>query len=475
MIRRGRKNSYRVLRRILMVAALIYAAYYAYGRWFGFNPEQILENSLLKTQNFEAEVQEVVSPRYKIKAYLLRDKTNPIVAMSFIFKGAGWSTEAAEQAGISALVEQLLLSGAGKYDEEQFADILEDKAISIGFSSAKDDFSGAVMATKENSTAAFDLLKTVLKNPRFEASEMSRAKLQLLEALKQQQEQPGKILSLAFAKEMYANHPYGRNPLGSAKTVKKLVRADLIDFMQQRFTRENLIVGVAGDISANELSHLLDDVFGSLPQSMKIGEVPLVKAEFVARSKDIQLTTAQNIAMFAVLGAARNEPDFYPLYVANFIFGGSGLNSRLSQAIRENEGLTYSVGTGLGLDDKLPLLVGSYSATPDNFARVGQILHREWKNFAKNGATSAEVKAAKDYLIASYNLRFASIADIAAILAYMQRDNLGRDFLEKRNEYVDAVTLKQVNDAAAKYFDESKLIQVNIGNFVKNSTEQEAQ
>ena len=125
MIRRGRKNSYRVLRRILMVAALIYAAYYAYGRWFGFNPEQILENSLLKTQNFEAEVQEVVSPRYKIKAYLLRDKTNPIVAMSFIFKGAGWSTEAAEQAGISALVEQLLLSGAGKYDEEQFADILE--------------------------------------------------------------------------------------------------------------------------------------------------------------------------------------------------------------------------------------------------------------------------------------------------------------------------------------------------------------
>ena len=475
MIRRGRKNSYRVLRRILMVAALIYAAYYAYGRWFGFNPEQILENSLLKTQNFEAEVQEVVSPRYKIKAYLLRDKTNPIVAMSFIFKGAGWSTEAAEQAGISALVEQLLLSGAGKYDEEQFADILEDKAISIGFSSTKDDFSGAVMATKENSTAAFDLLKTVLKNPRFEASEMSRAKLQLLEALKQQQEQPGKILSLAFAKEMYANHPYGRNPLGSAKTVKKLVRADLIDFMQQRFTRENLIVGVAGDISANELSHLLDDVFGSLPQSMKIGEVPLVKAEFVAKSKDIQLTTAQNIAMFAVLGAARTAPDFYPLYVANFIFGGSGLNSRLSQAARENEGLTYSIGTGLGLDDKLPLVVGSYSATPANFDRVGDILLREWRDFAKNGATTSEVMAAKDYLIASYNLRFASIADIAAILAYMQRDNLGRDFLEKRNEYVNAVTLEQVNDAAAQYFDESKLIQVNIGDFMKNSNEQEAQ
>ena len=475
MIRRGRKNSYRVLRRILLVAALIYAVYYAYGRWFGFNPERILENSLLKSQNFEAEVQEVVSPRYKIKAYLYQDKTNPIVAMSFIFKGAGWSSEAVNQAGISALLEQLLLSGAGKYDEEKFAEILEDKAITINFSSGKDDFSGGVLATKENSAAAFDLLKTVLRTPRFETQDINRAKLQLLEALKQQQEQPGQILSLAFAKEIYGTHPYGRNPLGSAHTVKKLVRADLVDFMQKAFTRENLIVGVAGDITTNELSHLLDDIFGYLPENMKLNEVSTIGTDFVAKNKDIQLTTAQNIAMFAVLGAARTAPDFYPLYVANFIFGGSGLNSRLSQAARENEGLTYSIGTGLGLDDKLPLVVGSYSATPANFDRVGDILLREWRDFAKNGATTSEVMAAKDYLIASYNLRFASIADIAAILAYMQRDNLGRDFLEKRNEYVNAVTLEQVNDAAAQYFDESKLIQVNIGDFMKNSNEQEAQ
>lgn len=475
MIRRGRKNSYRVLRRLLLLMLVLYALFYAYGRWFGFNPEHILENSLLKKQNFEAEVQEVVSPRYKIKAYLYQDKTNPIVSMSFIFKGAGWSAEPSHQAGISALLEQMLLSGAGKYTEEQLVDILEDKAISISFSSGKDDFYGSVLASKENSTAAFDLLKTIFSAPRFEQPELKRAKERLFEALKQQQEQPGRVLSLAFSKELYANHPYGRNPLGSLQTLKKLQRDDLVEFMQKAFTRENLIVGVAGDITTNELAHLLDDVFSSLPENMKIGKVPSFEANFISKNKDIELTTAQNIAMFAVSGVARNDPDFYPLYVANFIFGGSGLNSRLSLAARENEGLTYSIGTSLGLDDKQPLLVGSYSATPANFDRVGQILLREWKDFAKNGATKSEVNAAKDYLIASYNLRFASIADIATILAYMQRDNLGRDFLEKRNEYVDAVKVEQVNNAAAKYFDENKLIQVNIGNFAKNFNEQEAQ
>ena len=475
MIRRGRKNSYRILRRLLMVVGIIYAAYYAYGRWFAFNPERILNNSLLKSQNFEAEVQEVVSPRYKIKAYLYQDKTNPIVAMSFIFKGAGWSVEPSNQAGISALLEQMLLSGAGKYNEEQFAEILEDKAITISFSSGKDDFSGGVLATKENSAAAFDLLKNIFSNPRFETQDIKRAKERLFEALKQQQEQPGRVLSLAFAKELYANHPYGRNPLGSVQTIKHIQRSDLLKFMQNGFARENLIVGVAGDMTTNELAHLLDDVFAPLSESMKLDEVPAVETKFISKNKDIQLTTAQNIAMFAVLGTARREPDFYPLYVANFIFGGSGLNSRLSQAARENEGLTYSIGTGLGLDDKLPLLVGSYSATPANFGRVGQILLREWRNFVNNGASNSEVKAAKDYLVASYNLRFASISDIATILAYMQRDNLGRDFLEKRNEYVNAVSLEQVNEAAAKYFDESKLIQVNIGDFSKKFNEQEAQ
>ena len=475
MIRRGRKNSYRILRRLLMVVGIIYAAYYAYGRWFAFNPERILNNSLLKSQNFEAEVQEVVSPRYKIKAYLYQDKTNPIVAMSFIFKGVGWSVEPSNQAGISALLEQMLLSGAGKYNEEQFAEILEDKAITISFSSGKDDFSGGVLATKENSAAAFDLLKNIFSNPRFETQDIKRAKERLFEALKQQQEQPGRVLSLAFAKELYANHPYGRNPLGSVQTIKHIQRSDLLKFMQNGFARENLIVGVAGDMTTNELAHLLDDVFAPLSESMKLDEVPAVETKFISKNKDIQLTTAQNIAMFAVLGTARREPDFYPLYVANFIFGGSGLNSRLSQAARENEGLTYSIGTGLGLDDKLPLLVGSYSATPANFGRVGQILLREWRNFANNGASNSEVKAAKDYLVASYNLRFASISDIATILAYMQRDNLGRDFLEKRNEYVNAVSLEQVNEVAAKYFDENKLIQVNIGDFSKKFNEQEAQ
>lgn len=474
MIRRGRRNSYRFLRRLLAAAVLAYAAYYAYGRWFVFNPDEILESSVLKEKNFETEVEEVVSPRYKIKAYLYEDKTNPIISLSFIFKNAGWSSEDAGKAGISALLEQMLLSGAGDYNEEDFNEKLENNAITIGFSSGKDDFFGALLTTGENSPVAYDMLKLALSEPRFEEDDIRRVKTRLTEGLKQQQEQPGQILSLAFAKELYGSHPYGRNPLGQAETADKISRRDLAAFMRKNFSRGNLIVGAAGDISPEELGSVLDDIFGVLPESANINFVREADADFSPRSKDIPLTTAQNIAMFAVPGVSRNDADFYPLYVANFIFGGSGLNSRLSQAARENEGLTYSIGTGLALDEKSPTIQGSFSATPENFGRVVQILQREWNDFSKNGATASEVREAKDYLIASYNLRFAAISDIAAIMAYMQRDNLGRDFLQKRNDYVRAVSVEQVNAVAAKYFDNNKLVRVNIGNFMKEFKEQEA-
>lgn len=101
--------------------------------------------------------------------------------------------------------------------------------------------------------------------------------------------------------------------------------------------------------------------------------------------------------------------------------GGSGLNSRLSVAAREKEGLTYSIYSYMSLADKSPLLQGSFSSTKENFAELTGILNREWQRFGTEGATEEEVENAKNYLVSSYNLRFSSISNLADILMYMQK------------------------------------------------------
>ena len=167
---------------------------------------------------------------------------------------------------------------------------------------------------------------------------------------------------------------------------------------------------------------------------------------------------------FAGMGTCRKCEDFYPWYIANYIFGGSGLSSKINMSLREKEGLTYGAYSGLVINDKSNLLAAGFSTTPDNYEKALDMFYEEWQQIAKDGFSEEELVAAKNYLTSSYNLRFASIDGIADMLVMMQKYDLGLDFLQKRNGYVDAVTLQQINDAAAKYFTK-EILRAEIGNF----------
>lgn len=453
----------------IFLALLGVGANYVYKQYFCFNPEKILAESVLKEKTFASKPVEVVSPKYKIKAYLLEERTAPIISFSFMFKGAGRASDDKDKQGISALTAAMLMEGTKELTSQEFKEKLEDYAIGISFSSSLDDFSGSLVATSEHQEQAYALLKDVLTSPRFDEEDMLRNKLQLQKLFLMQKEHPQSILNLKFAEYLYGDHPYGRNPLGKWEDASKLTSEDLRNYMQTHLAQNNLIIGVSGDISADALGTVLDDIFGSLPQSTAIDFVRNPDVDFKKSDKNIEFTAGgQNISRFATKGVARDSQDFYPLYVANHIFGGSGLSSRLSKAAREEKGLTYNIYTYMSLADKSPLLQGGFSSTADKYKEVEEILRQEWNKFGKFGASKEEVENAKKYLLASYNLRFASVANLSEILLYMQKDNLGLDFLQNRNQKIKKISTEEVNKAAQKYFRPNGYISVNIGSFTQN-------
>ena len=161
------------------------------------------------------------------------------------------------------------------------------------------------------------------------------------------------------------------------------------------------MIGIAGDVSEEEAGKIVDKIFANLPENGRIVFVREAELTFDGRVKNINQPSAQIISSFAANGIARQHPDFYPLYIANHILGGAGLNSRLSVAARENEGLTYGIDSYLSLQDKAPLIRGGFSATPENFNRVVEIVKKQWAKMAKDGVREDELDEAKDYLIAS--------------------------------------------------------------------------
>lgn len=464
-------RSYAWLWWLLLIALLVYGGWKLYNRWFVFNPQVILENAVLKEKSFDTEVKEITSPKAKIKAYLFQDSTNPIVSINFLFKNAGLSTDEAAQSGISTMTAALLTEGAANLDSQQFKEILEQKAIGMGFGADMDDFSGYLLTTRENMDTAFKMLNLAITQPRFDEEDIRRIKEQMQVALKRQTEHPSGVLALEAAKEIFGKHPYSRNPIGDAEAIVKIDRQQLREFVRNHFSKSNLMVGIAGDVSEEEAGTIVDTLFGSLPESGRIVFVREAEIDFDGRTKNINRPSAQIISSFAAKGIGRTHPDFYPLFIANHILGGSGLSSRLSVAAREKEGLTYGIDTYLSLPDKAPMLRGGFSATPENFSRVVEIVKSQWAKMGRKGVSEEELDEAKDYLIASYNLRFASIDTISSILVYMQKDNLGLDFLQKRNDYVRQVKLEDVNRVAKEYFKPEKMIFVNVGRFDKQGVQ----
>ena len=412
--------------------------------------DKILAQSTLKDKTFSNRVQEIKAGG--LRAWLMEEHSVPIVSIDFKFTGAGSAQEDEDKQGLTDLLETLLLDGAGKYDAESFKETCEEYGIKIGFSADDDSFGGYLHTPRKNLDKALEMLTVVLQNPRFDEKYIDLRKQQIKTSIKISMEKPGAILADEFAEFIFAGHPYSRRQTAKLETLDNVTTQDLEDFMSSHITRKNLIISFAGDISVKKVKNILKNPFAELPEQYSGEKMSEIHLELGGRQQNIKYDSAQSISAFAGNGTRRENVDFYPLYLANYIFGGSGLNSRISQVIREKEGLTYGISTSLVQKDAAALLEGSYSSTPENFAKAQELLLREWKKMAEDGVSKEELQQAKDALVYSFNLRFASISGIASMLTGMQQYNLGRDFLEKRNDYIKGVTQAEVNAAAKKYF-----------------------
>lgn len=456
------KNSKKAYWLMAAFLAVIIWLVHAYGNTAAL--QYLVDDSELNGRTFQGKAEEITAPKSGVRAFFMQEKSSPLVSAGFIFDRRGTAYDEAAKEGLANLAAMAMTAGAGRKNTETLRDELAVKGIKIGFSADKDAFSGQISFSRDKMAEAAGYLKDILSAPRFEKKYVESLKTQILKTLATEKENPSQELGLAFNRQIFGVHPYGRNPLGQEKTVAALNSDDLRLFAKQKFGRNDLYAGIAGNLSKEEAAWFIDAVFADLPERAVLTDLPHPEINWDKPVLTISRRSGQNTVVFAVKGTCRKCADFYPLYMANYLFGGSGLNSKLNQQIREKEGLTYGGYSVLVLRDKSDLITAGFSATKDKFIPAVKMFKNEWRKTAESGFTAEELQTAKNYLTSSYNLRFTSIAGIAEMLAYMQKYDLGLDFLQKRNGYVEAVTLEQINQVAAKYFTD-KMLQAEIGIF----------
>jgi zinc protease len=171
----------------------------------------------------------------------------------------------------------------------------------------------------------------------------------------------------------------------------------------------------------------------------------------------------QTVIRFGGDGLKRADPGFLAAYIANHILGGGSFSSRLYDEVREKRGLAYSVGTYLAPFEHGAIFGGATATRADRADESIALIEAEMRRFAADGPTEEEVAKAKSYLIGNYPLHFDSSVEIAGQLLSIQLDDLGIDYVNRRNDLIRAITVEDVRRAAARLFGDGKLIVTRVG------------
>lgn len=407
------------------------------------------------------DVQRVAS-KSGIVALLVEDHANPIINMRIAFRG-GSALDPDGMEGLAEMVSGLLDEGAGELDSQAFQQRLEDLATSISFSASRETFGGSLSTLTKNRDETFSLLKLALTQPRFDPEPVSRIRSQILAGLRQESEDPDAIAGKTLFKTLFDGHPYSRLRGGTEDSINAITADAMRMFVADRLARDNLVIGVVGDITAIELMVLLDDTFGGLPNHATSWALPEASVPETGQQVVIQKNVPQSSILFAQEGMKRDHPDFYAAYVMNYVLGGGGFSSRLYEEVREKRGLAYSVYSYLSPYDHAGLILGGAGTANERVSETLKVLRDEWRRLAEAGISESELADAKTYLTGSYPLRFTASGRIANMLVGIQLDNLGLDYFDKRNSYIDAITLNDVNRVSKQWLDVDSLTIVIVG------------
>jgi len=408
----------------------------------------------------DIEIKQVTSPG-GINAWVVEEPSIPFVALEIRFRGSA-SLDLPGKRGATNLMTGLLEEGAGEMTAQEFQTAREALAASFSFRAYDDTLSISARFLTENKGEALELLRKALVDPNFDQDALDRVRAQVLSGLAGDEKDPNTIASDVFNAAAFGDHPYGSSSDGTVESVAALTQDDMFDAHRNALTRDRLFVAVVGDTTAEAVGEMLDDLLGALPAE---GPAAPDDVDFglAGGVTVVDFDTPQAVALFGHKGLKRDDDDFFAAFIINHVLGAGGFESRLMTEVREKRGLTYGISTFLVPKFHAEMMLGSVASSNATIAEAIDVTRTEWARMADEGMSAEELAVAKTYLTGEYPLRFDGNAEIAMIMVGMQMIGLPPEYVVNRNDYVEAVTLEEINRVASELLQPDDLHFVVVG------------
>ncbi len=409
------------------------------------------------------DIQEVSTPS-GINVWLVEDHSVPVISLKFAFKGAGSFSDPNDKQGLVQLLSNTMDEGAGDITSQEFQKELSDHSISLSFAGGRDSFSGSLKTLTEYKDKAFGLLQLALTEPRFDDEPLERMKQANLSRIKNSMTQPNWMAARLMNDIAYENHPYARNRGGTLTTLKNITSDDLRNFVKNELSRDRLIIAISGDITPEEVSEEIENIFNSLPV-FKRDELHMpITLQNQGSYNLFEQDIPQTIIKINLPGIRHGDNDYFSAKVMNHIYGGGGFGSKLMQTIREKEGLTYGVYSGLSEMDMTETLSISTSTKNETVEKTINLIKQEAKNLKNNSISEEELQDAKDYILGSMPVSLTSNTALTSIMMSLQNNNLPSTYLDTIDVNINSVTTNDIKRIAQRMLMFDKAVTVLVGN-----------
>lgn len=310
---------------------------------------------------------------------------------------------------------------------------------------------------------ALETLALVLNAPNFPAADFERLRKQSLIGLRYEEQSPATLASKAFYRALYGDHPYAHPGNGTAETIAALEREALLAFYRRYYVARNAVVAIVGDLNRQQAEAVAERLVGRLPAGAPPAPLPQVAPLTEAQRISRNHPSKQTHILVGQPGNYRGDPDYFPLYVGNHVLGGSGLNSRIIDEIREQRGLAYSAYSyfsPLRVHGPFTLGLQTKNSSRDEALKV---LQETLQRFVAEGPSEEELTASKANITGGFPLNIDSNKDILGYLMMIGFYQQPLDYLESFTTQVEAVTRAQIRDAFQRRIDASKMVTVTVG------------
>lgn len=374
---------------------------------------------------------------------------------------AGAVNENRENAGLANFTADLLMRGTHKRSFDEIFEELESAGAGVSFGGARhtSGFSGHSLV--EDFDLILDVIDESLRRPTFPAEQIERLRGQIVTGLQMRANNTRQMAWLSYYETAYQGHPYSRAVGGYLDSIGNMNRADIVDFYDRYYGPRNMIIGVVGAVSADDVLRKLGPVFGGWRNDHQqvTALSPDIERPIGLQRRHVPMPEKhQADIVLGLPGPRRSAPDYLDASVMNTILGVFGMMGRIGQNVREEQGLAYYASSRLegGLGP------GSWNASagvaPDKVEQAIESIRHEIRRMIDEPVTAEELADSLAYRTGSLPMSLETNSGLVDIITDMELYGLGLDYLHRYKDEINAITVERIQNAARKYLSADDLV-----------------